>query len=210
MKIHKLTLAAAVIGALALGSPFAMAKQGYEQQTSQQTGQQLSKFDREFVKEAAQLGQAEVALAQSAQQKAGNDETKRLANELVSSHNDANQQLSKLAANKGIEIPNQPTTADRNRIQDIEKSQGDRFDKEFQQQMIKDHRRSISLYQKAAKSASDPDIRSWAQKMVPVLEQHLAMIERPTAVGEAPRGQTQERQRMQQQQQEGNIPTAPR
>lgn len=208
-QIHKFTFAAALIGALALGNTFSFAAKQTQKTTGEQQGQ-LSRFDREFLTEAAQMGQAELALVQAGQQKGFSEDTKRVANELTASHKDANQQLSQLAANKGVQIPNQPTASERSRIEDIQKLQGERFDKDFHNQLIKDHRRSISLYEKAAKSASDPDIRSWAQRMVPVLQQHLAMIEKPTAVGEPPRSQYQQRQKIQQQQQEGTLPTVPR
>lgn len=196
-QIQILTLSAALIGSLTLGTAFA-AQQGQTQVPAEkkQAGSEISRADREFLKEAAQLGQAEVALAKVAQEKASNPEIKRLAQDLVSGHTKANQELSQLALNKGVDIATQPSAMARGRIQGIEKAQGERFDKEFQDQVIKDHRHSIAIFEKAAKSSSDPDVKAWAQKMIPALEQHLAMAQKPTAVGEAPKGQRQQQQQM--------------
>lgn len=196
MKLLQTT--AAVIGALAMASAGAANVQQPQQPLKQsQPMGQASKFDRRFVQEAAQQGQGELALAQVAEQKAQSPEAKRLAQELVTSHSQANQQLSQLAFSKNIDIATEPSAAQRSRIQSIEKLQGERFDKEFLTQAAKDHRKSLSLFEKAARNSEDPDIKGWAQKMIPTLEQHLAMAQRPTAVGEAPRGQSPQRQQPQ-------------
>lgn len=196
--IYKTTLAAALMSALAVTQSGA-ANQGVQhQQSVKQPIGQASKFDKEFVREAAQLGQNEVALAQLAEQKASKPETKRLAQELVTSHTQANQQLSQLAFSKNIQIPTERSAAEQAHLNKMQANSAQQFEKEFISQAVKDHKRSISLYEKAAKNATDPDIKAWAQKMIPTLEQHLAMVQRPTAVGEAPRGQSPVQRQQQQ------------
>lgn len=43
------------------------------------------------------------------------------------------------------------------------------------QQMVKDHKATIELFQKAANDTTlDPDLRALAKKTLPTLQQHLA------------------------------------
>jgi putative membrane protein len=39
--------------------------------------------------------------------------------------------------------------------------------------MVKDQVKDLKELQKAAKDAKDPELKSWAAKMVPILQEHL-------------------------------------
>ena len=83
------------------------------------------------------------------------------------------------------------------------------------------HERAISMFERAARRAQDPDVRSWASQMVPSLQSHLAMVKsgRPEAVAEKPHGMKphqgiqgspspgQQQQQQQQKQQHQTVPS---
>jgi putative membrane protein len=43
--------------------------------------------------------------------------------------------------------------------------------------MVKDHKKDVKEFQKEAKSAKDPDVKSFAAKTTPTLQEHLQMAE---------------------------------
>jgi putative membrane protein len=43
--------------------------------------------------------------------------------------------------------------------------------------MIRDHQQDIADFRKEAESGQDPDLKAFAQRTLPILEQHLQMAE---------------------------------
>jgi putative membrane protein len=49
------------------------------------------------------------------------------------------------------------------------------FNHDYMQQMVRDHKKVIEVFQSAANDTTlDPDMRALAKKTLPTLEQHLA------------------------------------
>jgi putative membrane protein len=42
---------------------------------------------------------------------------------------------------------------------------------------LQDHRETVELFQKEASSGQDPALKAFAQKTLPILQQHLQMVE---------------------------------
>jgi len=42
-------------------------------------------------------------------------------------------------------------------------------------EMVKDHTKDVSAFKKEAKDGKDPDVKAWASKTLPTLEDHLKM-----------------------------------
>jgi putative membrane protein len=45
------------------------------------------------------------------------------------------------------------------------------------QEMVKDHKKDVNEFRTESKSGKDPEIKSWASKTLPTLEEHLTMAE---------------------------------
>lgn len=43
--------------------------------------------------------------------------------------------------------------------------------------MAKDHQKAVGLFSKQASSGSDAELKSWAQKTLPTIKQHLAQAQ---------------------------------
>jgi len=41
--------------------------------------------------------------------------------------------------------------------------------------MVEDHEKDVKEFEKASKSAQDPDLKAWAAKTLPTLQGHLKM-----------------------------------
>jgi putative membrane protein len=139
--------------------------------------QKASKADEEFVKTTGQNGMVEVELAKTAQQKAQNAAVKELAQRLEKDHTKANEALQKIATDKNIQIDTQPSKEQAALKAKLEKLEGAAFDKAFVAAMVSAHRKSITNFERIAKSGGDADIKAFASSTLPTLREHLKMAE---------------------------------
>ena len=146
----------------------------------------LSSKERNFLQSAAEANAAEVRLGQIAERQSSDPNIKKIGQELAQSHQQALQELQQLAASKGISVTTQPTSRQQRMLSSLQEKSGNSFNKQFLKVATATHKRSISLFERAARRSEDPDIKSWANKMLPELENHLAMVQtrNPEAVAE--------------------------
>ena len=55
----------------------------------------------------------------------------------------------------------------------LSKLSGAEFDRTYVDEMVKDHRKDVKEFQREADKAKDPDVKSWASKTLPTLQDHL-------------------------------------
>ena len=60
---------------------------------------------------------------------------------------------------------------------EIEHLMGDEFDRQYRDDQRAAHRNAIALFQRYAEGGDNPTIRIWARNMLPVLKEHLEMVE---------------------------------
>lgn len=133
--------------------------------------------DKKFAMKAAKDGLAEVQLGQLAQQKAASPQVKEFGQTLVNDHTQANQELQQIAQGAGMTLPSQPSNKEQEAMQKLQNLSGPAFDKAFVRDEIKDHRKDIGEFQKEAQSGSDPALKAFAEKTLPVLQKHLQMAQ---------------------------------
>jgi putative membrane protein len=83
--------------------------------------------------------------------------------------------LQSVAQQKGITPPADIDSHDKSMKDKLSKLQGAEFDKAYMQNMVKDHEKDVAEFRKEAQNAKDPDVKAFAQKTLPILEQHLQM-----------------------------------
>src|SRR5690349_13100519 len=137
----------------------------------------LSSADREFAMKAASGGMAEVHAAQLAEQRATLPQIKQFAQRMITDHTAANTELQQIAKRAHIDLPPQPTGKDAAEEQKLRGLNGAAFDQAFAQGQLQDHRETVELFQKEASSGQDPALKAFAQKTLPILQQHLQMAE---------------------------------
>lgn len=135
----------------------------------------LSSNDRHFITAAAQDGMAEVELGKLAQQKGSAQGVKDFGQRLVDDHGKANSELESIASKLGAAPPKEADKKHAGDMKKFEKLSGDKFDKEFAQHMVKDHEKAISLFEKQSKKGDSEDLKQFAAKQLPVLQEHLKM-----------------------------------
>lgn len=133
--------------------------------------------DAEFAVAAANGGMAEVELSKLAETKATNAKVKEFAAMMTKDHGGANAELMALAKTKNITLPTTVGEDKQKTMGDLQTKTGADFDKAYVDVMVKDHKSTVDLFEKASTDAKDADIKSFAIKTLPVLKNHLQAIE---------------------------------
>ena len=137
----------------------------------------LSNADRSFLEQAASGGLAEVQTAQLAQQRSSSPQVKQFANRIITDHTLANTELLQIAQDQNITLPEQPSTKDGSVYRRLIGLNGTAFDQAYAQAEVSDHQQDITLFRKEAQSGQDPALKSFAQKTLPILVQHLQLAQ---------------------------------
>jgi putative membrane protein len=133
----------------------------------------LKGADSIFVMKAAMGGMTEVQGGQTAQQNAQNDRVKNFGQMMVNDHGKSNQELMSIASAKGMTIPSDLSADKKKMVDQMKSMKGASFDKHYMGMMVTDHKKDIADFEKASKSATDPDVKAFASKTLPVLRMHL-------------------------------------
>ena len=139
-------------------SASAAAKPGASKSTSDK--------DTRFLSDAGASFGWEVKTGSAAETKAKDAKTKQIATRLVASYSKLAKELTDLASKKGRSISIEGVKA--------QAIGGDGYDQRYLNLVQQDHQQSVAAFRKAAQSADDPDIRAWAKKTLPVLQQNQA------------------------------------
>jgi len=137
----------------------------------------LARGDRKFIEEAGQGGIAEVEMGKLAEQKAQSKEVKDFAKRMVDDHSKANAELKELASKKSLTLPADMDSSSRREYDKLQKLSGADFDREYMKTMVSDHKKDVKDFQKQAKSTKDADIKSFTEKTLPTLEEHLKLAQ---------------------------------
>jgi len=136
----------------------------------------LARADAEFLKKAAEAEQTEVAAGKVAVAKAVNTQVRGFAQQMIDDHTRHNEELSALAASKGLQLPRDPSMAQAAKIKLLSSRDGAGFDRSYATTFgVRAHRDALGLFQKAAEHGGDADIKAFAAKVLPTLEHHLEM-----------------------------------
>jgi putative membrane protein len=137
----------------------------------------LSTTDAGFMTTATRGGLAEVQLGQLAQRNGRSPAVKRLGERLVADHTRANQELMTLAQQKQITPPDSMGAEHQAVYDRLAALRGRAFDRAFAQAMAQDHREDIQAFQTEARDGTDPDVKAFAARQLPVLQEHMRMAQ---------------------------------
>jgi len=133
--------------------------------------------DAKFLKEAARGGMAEVTLGRLAVDKAESDEVKNFGQRMVTDHGKANQELKDLAASEGVTLPTEMSADAKAEQKKLSGLSGAEFDKAYMKAMLKDHKKDISEFKQESEQGKDADVKNWAAKTLPTLQDHYTLAQ---------------------------------
>jgi putative membrane protein len=143
--------------------------------TATPTDQKIS--DRDFVRRAASSGSYEVAASNWVQDKAKDPQIKQLARTMESDHKQTNNELKDIAKQSNIDVPAGPQGADQQMLSQLKQANDQQVDQQYLQQMIQAHQQGVALFRQAQDQCQDPKLKSFAQKTLPKLEEHLQHLQ---------------------------------
>jgi putative membrane protein len=131
----------------------------------------------DFVKEAAMSDLFEIEAGKVAQQKGEN--TKALGSKLVQDHTATSDELKSLVTGGKVpvEIPTTLDSSHKSMLDKLQSLNGADFDKQFVSDNISGHKSAISLFERYAKGGDNPELKAFAEKTLPKLQEHLQMAE---------------------------------
>lgn len=129
----------------------------------------------EFVEKAGTAGLAEVEMGELGAQKATSGQVKAFAKQVVTDHTKANEQLVAATKGKGLEVPSSRSAMHKAMMDKFrEADAGKDFDRDYMEQMVKDHKIDIELFETAADDVKlDGALRVYAKTTLPTLREHL-------------------------------------
>jgi len=133
----------------------------------------LTEAEQKFMEKAAFGGLAEVALGQQVSLKAKDADVKGFADKMVTDHGKANDELKELASNKKVTLPREPDHEQQAAAKKVMSAKN--IDKAYMEDMVKDHDKDVKEFENESKSATDPDLKAWIDKTLPVLKEHQKM-----------------------------------
>jgi putative membrane protein len=163
----KISLAMLMVVALATAS-------GAQQPPTRDTSSSpAASGDSAFATKAAQANMAEVELGKLAQQKAMRDEVKQFGQRMVDDHSKSLDELKSIAMKNDITLPTEIDAEHKTLSEKLSKMSGAAFDREYMQAMVDGHRKVAADFRKESQSGSNADIKAYAAKTLPTIEEHL-------------------------------------
>ena len=135
----------------------------------------LGDADRRFAIEAAAFSRYQIEAARVAEQRATAPLVRSFAALLVQQHGAALAELELLLRQRATPWVGGVPAERRSVIQALEALAPEVFDRRFVEQVgVADHQAAVRLFEVASRTVQDPLLRSWTERTLPVLQNHLA------------------------------------
>jgi putative membrane protein len=136
----------------------------------------VSTADQDFILAAAEGGMTEVNLGELASTNGMRDDVKAFGQKMVKDHTAINDDLKALAAQKGVTLPDSLDAKHQGTVDKLTTLTGSEFDDAYIAGMIKAHKKDAKAFKAEAAATQDADIKSFLDKSIPVVEDHLKCI----------------------------------
>jgi len=126
--------------------------------------------------QAAMGSLAEVELGRLALNQAASADVKGFAQQMIDDHSKAAGQLKQLAQGKNVMLPLEISPSHKQTMEKLTNLKGAEFDREYVKAMVEDHVKDVTAFGAVAQNATDADVKAFAAKTLPTLQEHLQMI----------------------------------
>jgi putative membrane protein len=134
----------------------------------------------DFVKKVAISDMAEIQSSQLAVSRSPDADTKPFAEKMVKDHQQTSSELKTLIDNGKVHVtlPMALDVEHQKLLDELKAKQGKQFDQAYDHMQIEAHEQAVALFEEYARDGDNPDLKSWAMKTLPHLQEHLAMAKR--------------------------------
>lgn len=126
-----------------------------------------------FAMQAAQSNLGELKFSRLAAERSQNDQIRKFAEQMLTDHDKAGNELKRIATGQGIELPTDLSPKQEAALAALGQLQGQAFDSTYAKQMQRDHDAAVALFEQAADTETlDAPLRAFARKTLPTLKTH--------------------------------------
>ena len=130
----------------------------------------------DFVKEAVAIDMFEIQSSQLAVAKTQGD-VLTFANQLLADHAKTSSELQQLAQDAKIALPRTMSSSQQNMLDKLRTLSGKDFAHRYVDDQVRAHKQAVSLFQRYGKSGDNDQLKAWANKTLPTLQQHFDMAQ---------------------------------
>jgi len=179
-RLERVSKIGAVLGAAILGASALQAQYtgpAAPPVSAPETSIEISHSAKEFLQFAAQANQTEIAMANIADGRSQNTTVKDLANMMLTDHQANYAQVQLIAQKHMLALDASLNLANRRAANHLQKVNAAEFDRDYTKDMLKDHVKAITTFDKAIAQLDQPDVTQYAQSTLPALRKHLRHAE---------------------------------
>ncbi|WP_167521369.1 DUF4142 domain-containing protein [Microbispora triticiradicis] len=133
--------------------------------------------DKAFLVSAHQDNLTEIEGGHTAEKQAGSQAVKDAGSRLVKDHTALDEQVTKVAAEYGVDLPGEPTEKQQAELRKFAAKSGAAFDRAWVPAQVEDHRMTLVALDKEASTGSSEKVRQLARDTKPVVQEHLDLME---------------------------------
>jgi len=134
--------------------------------------------EQDFMMKAAMANLSEIAMARLALTKSQNEDVKDFANMIERDHQAALEDLTDLMKEKGVSLPRTLSPETKMDIEALTALSGPELDRQFVNNMVADHQKALEMFRDQVNIAQSPEVRKYAEGLLPKLEMHLEKAQR--------------------------------
>ncbi len=139
----------------------------------------FSQADKQFVKQATEGSNAEIALGNLAQEKAKSEDVKQFGQKMVSDHTNLNQQMQPVAQQMGLSLsPDEMDAKSKATEAKLKMLSGDAFDKAYIKAMVADHHEDLAKFKREIATTKNSDLKTSVEQGKQTIQEHLDLAEK--------------------------------
>ena len=129
----------------------------------------------DFIQKAAMSDMYEVEAGKIATQKGQTAPVKEFAAMMVEAHSKTTEELNGIVASEkiNVDLPTKLDAQHQKLIDDLNAASNADFDKTYAKQQVDGHQQAVDLFDSYAKKGDNAALKAFAQKTLPVIQQHL-------------------------------------
>ena len=130
-------------------------------------------WDKQFIQNIALRGMRQIEIAKIAMTKSSSPSVKEYAAKVVDEQGRATGTLKRIAGKQSITIPAALDSKQQAEVDKMATLSGEEFDKAYAKDQVKTHERSLRDFQREARDGQDEEVKAFAVRVLPLVEQHL-------------------------------------
>ena len=133
----------------------------------------------DFVNKVAQSDMLEVQTSQFVLPNADAD-TKPFAERMIRDHTETSNELKQLVQSGKVkaELPFGLDAEHKKKLDDLKRLSGRELDREYDRMQLQAHQEAVDLFSRYAQAGDNDELKAWAAKTLPHLQEHLAMAQK--------------------------------